>query len=126
MPTPTNNPNDTHRTHTGSMTGTGETMRNTGTWEDEENWWRENFTSRPYVNRDRGFDYYRPGYRFGFESAQRYGTRTWNDAENDLRTDWDRWQHRGTSKWEEMKDSIRDAWDHFTGKDTGTRRWSSK
>jgi hypothetical protein len=115
MPTPTDNPNDIHRTHAASMTGAGETTRSLGSWEDEERWWRDNYAKRPYVSRDRNFDYYRPGYQYGFESAQKHGTRSWNEVETDLRTGWDKYEYRGKSNWEEIKESVRDAWEHLSG-----------
>ena len=37
----------------------------TGDWGTEEQYWRSNFSTRPYVNADRGFDFYQPGYRYG-------------------------------------------------------------
>jgi hypothetical protein len=82
-------------------------------WETEENYWTENFSSRPYAL---GADYYerfRPAYRYGFESAQHYMGREWDAAEPDLRSGWDTYQHRGESAgtWEEIKHAVRDAWD---------------
>ena len=85
-------------------------------WLAEEQYWRTNWNDRPYVTADRGFDYYRPGYQYGYESANRYRGRNWNDVESDLRTGWDRFEHRGESTWEHMKDAVRDAWNRVTGK----------
>lgn len=86
-------------------------------WTDEDTFWRGNFSSRPYASADRGYEFYQPGYRYGFESATRYRGRQWNDVEADLRSGWDRYEHRGKSQstWEEIKDSVRDAWDRVTG-----------
>ena len=96
-------------TATGTTTGVGD-------WLTEEKYWRDNFASRPYVRTDRGYDYYRPGYRYGFESATRYRGKQWNEVEPDLRTGWDRFEHRGQSKWEDLKDAVRDAWNRVTGR----------
>jgi len=79
-------------------------------WDREESYWRDNWSTRPYASVDRGFDYYRPGYRYGFESANRYRGRNWDDVESDLRTEWSSYAHRGQSKWEHVKDAIRDGW----------------
>lgn len=91
-------------------TGTS-TTGTTGDWNTEEQYWRSNWSSRPYATADRGFDFYRPGYRYGYESANRYRGRNWNDVEGDLRSGWDRYEHRGQSTWESVKDAVRDAWD---------------
>jgi hypothetical protein len=84
-------------------------------WSSEEKYWRSTWNTRPYVTADRGYDYYRPGYQYGFESANRYRGRDWNDIENDLRSGWDRFEHRGHSTWENVKDAVRDAWHRDTG-----------
>jgi hypothetical protein len=100
---------------TGATAGTASTgTTGVGDWTTEEKYWRDNFASRPYIRTDRGFDYYRPGYRYGFESAQRYVGKQWNEVESDLRTGWDRFEHRGQSKWEDLKDAVRDAWNRVT------------
>lgn len=88
---------------------TGATI--TGDWTRDQDWWRDNFRNRPYVSADRGFDYYEPGYRYGYESATRFRGRKWNDIEPELRTGWDRFEGRGKSTWENIKDAVRDAWD---------------
>jgi hypothetical protein len=89
-------------------------QQRSNTWTEEETYWRDNWQSRPYVSADRGFDYYRPGYRYGFESANKYRGRQWGDVESELRTDWDRYEHRGESTWEHVKDAVRDAWHRVT------------
>ena len=86
-------------------------------WMTEEDYWRRNYSSRPYAQSDRGYDFYRPGYRYGFESAGQYRGRQWNDVESDLRSGWDRYEHRGQSTWENIKDAVRDAWDRVSGRD---------
>ena len=85
-------------------------------WGAEETYWRENWSNRPYATADRGFDYYRPGYRYGSESAVRYSGRQWNDVESDLRTGWDRYEHRGQSTWENVKDAVRDGWNRMSNR----------
>jgi hypothetical protein len=63
---------------------------------------------------DRGYDYYRPGYQYGYEAANRYRGRDWNDVESDLRSGWDRFENRSQSTWEHIKDAVRDAWNRVT------------
>ena len=64
-------------------------------WETEDNYWHENFSSRPYAIGPDYYDRFRPAYRYGFESATHGLGRTWDDAEPDLRAGWERYQHRG-------------------------------
>ena len=85
------------------------------TWMEEEAYWRNNYGTRPYVI-GRDYDALSGGYRYGFEAANRYPGRSWDDVESDLRRDWDRYQYRGASTWEQIKDAVRDAWDRVTGR----------
>jgi len=101
---------------TGTATGAGTAGQFSGDWNLDQAWWRENFRDRPYVVADRDFDYYEPGYRFGYEAANRYRGKRFDDVESDLRTDYDRFEHRGKSTWQNMKDAVHDAFDKVTGK----------
>jgi hypothetical protein len=87
-------------------------------WETEDNYWHENFTSRPYALGADYYDRFRPAFRYGFESGVHGLGRSWEEAEPDLRSGWDRYQYRGEqpSAWEEIKDAVRDAWDRAVGR----------
>jgi hypothetical protein len=92
------------------------TERNTRVdWDAEDSYWRTSYSGRPYVTGSREYDYYRPGYRYGYEAAHRYADRSWNDVEPELSRSWSSYEHRGTSTWEQIKDAVRDAWDRVTG-----------
>jgi hypothetical protein len=82
-------------------------------WETEDNYWEENFSSRPYALGPDYYDKFRPAYRYGFESARDGLGRSWDDAAPDLRSGWERYQEEsGTpSAWDEIKAAVRDAWD---------------
>jgi len=85
-------------------------------WENEDAYWRSNFRTRPYAaDAGRDYDYYQPGYRYGYEAANRYQNRNWDDVEADLSRDWSSYERRGTSTWEQMKHAVRDAWNRVTG-----------
>ena len=66
---------------------------NQRTWDQEDKWWEQNFSSRPYAS-GRTYDDFRPAYRYGFESGQHHMGRTWKDVESDLRTGWDKFENR--------------------------------
>ena len=85
-------------------------------WNDEDKYWRENFRGRPYASTsNREYDYYQPGYRYGYESAQRFSNKNWNEVESDLKKNWDTFQHRANATWEQVKDAARDAWERVQG-----------
>ena len=83
-------------------------------WRADELYWRDAWQSRPYVRADRGFEYYRPAYRYGFESAHRYSGQPWDETEDQLRTSWDSYEHRGETSWHDIKEAVRDAWHRVT------------
>ncbi len=60
------------------------------------------------------YDYYTPGYRYGYDLSHHpdYRDRTWDTIEMDAQRDWER-EHPGT--WERFKASIRHAWEDVTG-----------
>jgi hypothetical protein len=99
-----------------NLSTSGSTSGVSTDWTDEEQYWRSNWSSRPYVSADQGFDYYRPGYQYGYESATRYRGRDWNDVEGDLRSGWERFENRGQRTWENVKDAVRDAWNRVTNR----------
>jgi hypothetical protein len=92
-------------------------------WETEDNYWHENFTSRPYALGPDYYERFRPGYRYGFESAQHHLGREWDEAEPDLQRGWETYQHRGESSttWDDIKAAVRDAWDRVAGGRTSDR-----
>lgn len=79
-------------------------------WSEEDTYWRGNWQTRPYASADRGYDFYRPAYRYGFESASRYSGREFGDVERELSSGWERNPERGQSTWENIKDAVRDGW----------------
>ena len=99
---------------------TGQPVTGTGTfsgdWNLDQQWWRENFTNRPYVTADQRFEDYEPGYRFAYQSVSRYRGKKFNEIEPSLRSDFDTFEGRGQSTWDNMKEAVHDAWDKLTGK----------
>ena len=85
-------------------------------WDAEDTFWKGNYSTRPYASKDRSYDFYRPAYQYGFQSASTtHKGRQWNEVESDLERGWDR--AKGTSKgmWADVKHAVRDAWDRVTG-----------
>lgn len=89
------------------------------TWDNEENWWREHYADRPYVESGLGFEHYRPAYRYGTEAGNHHLGRTWNEVEPDLSAGWASYEYgaRGVARagWEDIVDAVRDAWYRVTG-----------
>ena len=77
-------------------------------WSTHDNAFRSHY-NQYYGTTGRNYDYYQPGYRYGYELAndQRYSGRDWSLIEADVRRDW---EATGRGAWEEFKDSIRHGW----------------
>jgi hypothetical protein len=77
----------------------------------EDAYWRDQYASRPYVEKGVGYDQYAPAYRYGWESRGHFIGSKFDDVEGDLGREWDR--VRGTSRlgWDKARHAARDAWD---------------
>src|SRR3954452_13410369 len=65
----------------------------------EDNWLRDNFRSRPYVEEGETFDMYQPVYRYGAEAESKYGDAGFDAIVDDLEKDWARSQGHAGLKW---------------------------
>src|SRR5262245_1678766 len=76
----------------------------------EDEYWRANYATRPYVMDGADYDVYRPAYRYGWESPRRYPGRTFDDVEDDLRSGWEGSRENSRLSWDSAKDAVRDGW----------------
>lgn len=77
--------------------------------DDEDDDLNKKFSSRPYAT-GANYDTYRPAYRFGARNRiSRWGER-FDEIENDLERDWDRFEARSKLKWAQARDAVRDGW----------------
>ncbi|HET8645286.1 MAG TPA: hypothetical protein VFO85_07340 [Vicinamibacteria bacterium] len=77
----------------------------------EDQYWRENYKARPYIDQGADYDAYRPAYQYGWESYGQYRGRSFDEVEPNLSRDWDNRPDRGRLGWEKAKMAVRDAWD---------------
>jgi len=78
--------------------------------QDEENYWREQFDSRP-EKADTSFDAVRPAYKSGYVGAMRYGDQgaPFNEVEDRIREDYQ--NEHSELDWGSARDAARDAYD---------------
>jgi len=76
----------------------------------EDRFWRDNYSSRPYVDSGATYDDYGPAYRYGVDAAVRNPGRAFDDVDAELGTNWP--STRGTSRleWDRAKHAARDSW----------------
>lgn len=84
----------------------------------EEAYWRDNYTSRPYVKEGETYEEYSPAYRFGWESRTRTQDRHFDEVEADLGRDWDRVRGDSSLNWDRAKHATRDAYDRVRSRGT--------
>ncbi len=110
----------------GGLTGKGAAERVNPTVEEE--YWRNNYASRPYIEKDRQYEDYQPAYRTGYEGYRRYGNsgKTYDEVERDLRSDYEKQRGSTGLGWDKAKHATRDAWDRLAsalpGKDNDRDR----
>ena len=80
----------------------------------EEAYWRENYTSRPYISSDYSFDDYGPAYMYGVENYARFHGASFDDIESDLSRDWQRAKGKSRLAWEDAKHATRDSWQRLS------------
>ncbi|NJL85022.1 MAG: glycine zipper family protein [Leptolyngbyaceae cyanobacterium SM1_1_3] len=90
----------------------------------EDNHWRDNYRSRPYVESDYDYDRdYSHAYRTGYEGYPNYASQnmTYADAEPRLREDYEK--RRGSSQlsWDKAKHATQDAWNRVENSVRGRR-----
>ncbi len=80
----------------------------------EDAYWRDNFSTRPYVPSAATYDDFGPAYRYGVDSYTRYPERSFDEVERDLAQDWNRARGTSSLEWERAKSATRDSWQRLS------------
>ena len=82
---------------------------------EEENYWRESYRTRPYYKNGLDYEHFQPAYRYGWESATKpaYMGRSFDEAEPDLRSNWNSYRGTNRAEWDEARHASRDAFDRI-------------
>ena len=92
----------------GGLAGKGAAEAVNPTLEDE--YWRSNYATRPYVTQGSSYETYRPAYQYGWETFPRYQGRRFDEVEPELRRDWESTKRDARLNWENAKGAVKDAW----------------
>lgn len=76
----------------------------------EDAYWRDNFTTRPYVSTGAHYDDYGPAYRYGTDAYLRQPNRSFVESEAELARDWGKARGNSSLDWERAKIATSDAW----------------
>jgi hypothetical protein len=77
----------------------------------EDNWLRDNFESRPYVEEGNAFEHYQPAYRHGALAESKYGESKFESIEPDVRSEWDKLGDTADYPWDEARPAVKDGYD---------------
>lgn len=75
----------------------------------EDAYWRRTFGDRDYVDPERGYEYYRPAYRYGWEAGDPQTDRPFEEVESELRNGWE--ADLMGLEWEQARPAVRDAFE---------------
>jgi hypothetical protein len=80
----------------------------------EDAYWRDNYTSRPYVEVGSSYDDFGPAYAYGVNSYSTYAGRDWDDVEPELSGRWNVMRGNSSLGWDRAKHATRDAWNRVS------------
>jgi flagellar biosynthesis GTPase FlhF len=76
----------------------------------EDTYWRENYSTRPYVTQNAPYETYQDAYLFGWRAKKRYPGKDFDAIMADLERDWNAQRKNADQTWESVKEAARDAW----------------
>ncbi len=77
----------------------------------EELFWRESYIREPYYVQGRAYEYYAPGFRAGWSGRVRHDGRTFEEAEPELKVEYNLTTSELRPDWHEVRSAARAAWD---------------
>jgi hypothetical protein len=75
----------------------------------EDAYWRQNYSTRPYIDKGADYEAYRPAYRYGWESYDRHAGKSFDEVEPQLSSEWE--TRKGSLGWSKARGAVRDAWE---------------
>ena len=79
----------------------------------EDAYWRENYSSRPYVSKGSKYEDYGPAYLYGVDAFSKNPNRKFDDVQADLGRDWNAARGASSLDWDRARSASRDAWDRL-------------
>lgn len=78
--------------------------------ETESDYWRNAYQTRPYAKHEYDFDRdYASAYRYGLQAREQIGSRSFDEAEGELRNGWNEIRGQSRLSWENARLAVRDA-----------------
>jgi hypothetical protein len=81
----------------------------------EEQYWRENHLKQSHATKEYGHEHYAPAYRVGYEAVGKYPGKPFEEIEDDLALDYEKYQPGSALTWDRVRPATRAAWDKVSG-----------
>jgi hypothetical protein len=82
----------------------------------ENEYWKENYSSRPYVEPGIDYEKYGPAYQHGWAARVLYAGKTFDEAEADLKCEWEANKTDPRLSWDKARMATLDAWNRIEEK----------
>ena len=76
----------------------------------EEIFWRDTYVREPYYVQGRPYEYYAPGFRAGWEGRVQHDGRSFEEAEPELKANYNRTKSELDPSWADVARAARAAW----------------
>ena len=76
----------------------------------EDTYWRSRFQDEDYFEAGSSYDDYQGAYRTGYQGYGRHGGKSFDQAEPDLRNEWERAKGATQMGWDKAKHAVKAAW----------------
>lgn len=110
----------TYGTSTTATVGTTSTMPGvmnntaTTTWNEQNDYWRSHYSSRPYYNASRNYSEYEPAYQYGVQLySQHPGTPYQNLNQAQISNNWSNVRGNSNLDWNDAQMATQDAYNHM-------------
>jgi hypothetical protein len=77
---------------------------------EELAYWRDNYEREPYYQPGYTFEHYEVAYRVGYQARSRHAGRSFEDAEPELRAEYERNRGNSPLTWDQSRNAVRAAW----------------
>ena len=92
--------------------GAGEAINPTA----EETYWHGAYVNEPYYNPQYQYNDYAPAYRLGYQGRSQNTTKSFEESQDVLRSEWERARGESRMTWEEARPASEAAWNRVNGK----------
>lgn len=84
---------------------------NTGSWSDEDNYWRDNYSTRSYYRNGATYETYQPAYRYGVDLYNRHPARPFEELDqSELERGWEEYDGRNNLNWNQARGAAEDSY----------------